>query len=62
MPSLSSRHVGAHVQVLVDAHAREDAAPLRHHGQALAHQVPRALAAQAAAEVVQLALAGQACR
>ena len=33
----------AHLQVLGDGHAREDAASLGHHHQALARQIPRAL-------------------
>ena len=46
---------GAHLQVLGDRHAREDAAALGHHHQALLDQVPGALALDAAAQELDLA-------
>ncbi len=49
-------HERAHLQVLGDGHAREHAAPLGHHHQALLHQVPGALAADALALVQDVAV------
>jgi hypothetical protein len=49
-------HEGAHLQVLGDGHAREGAATLGHHHQALLDQVPGALALDAAAHEDDLAL------
>ncbi len=44
-------NVSAHLQVLGNRHAGKHAAAFRHHGQALLHQVPRALTLDAFAQV-----------
>ena len=47
--------VSPHFQVLNNAHAREHAAPLGHHGQALMHQIPSPLPPNAASQVIDFA-------
>ncbi|MCS6766214.1 MAG: hypothetical protein MO847_07255 [Candidatus Protistobacter heckmanni] len=51
--------VGAHLQVFQDAHAREHAAPLRHHDQAAPGQRMRRQARDVLAGVAQRALGGE---
>ena len=46
--------VGAHEQILGNAHAGENAASLRHHDQTLGHQVPSALAGNVAAYLIKI--------